>query len=90
MAAIEQELRTDLLGKKSHDETFTIETKEGRKYSPTIRKLYYNLLAKEVPASRVNDIKTIVKCLIPSVSIANLNFQKRHVRVICVKTNYRL
>ena len=78
VAAIEQELRTDLLGKKSHDETFTIETKEGRRYSPTIRKLYYNLLAKEVPASRVNDIiKTIVKCLIPSVSIGQLKLPKK-------------
>ena len=31
---------------------FTIETKHGRRYSPSIRKLYYSLLADGVPASR--------------------------------------
>ena len=33
--------------------SFTIQTKQGRRYSPSIRKLYYTLLADEVPGKNV-------------------------------------
>ena len=50
------------------DVDFCIETKCGRRYSPAIRKLYYTLLADQVPASKIADIiKTVVKCFNPSI-----------------------
>ena len=36
-----------------------------RKYSPEIRKLYYSLLADQIPVSKITDIiRTVLKCLI--------------------------
>ena len=44
-------------------------TKEGNQYTLAVRKLYYNLLAKQVPASTIESIiKEVVKCFIPSVN----------------------
>ena len=44
---------------------FSIQTKSGRRYSPAIRKLYYTLLADQVPTSKIADIiKTIAVELI--------------------------
>lgn len=57
---------------------FTIQTKQGRKYSPSIRKLYYTLLADEVPASSISNIvKSVVKCFNPSVDVESLVLPQR-------------
>ena len=57
---------------------FTIETKHGRKYSPSIRKLYYSLLADGVPASSISNIvKSVVKCFSPGVDMESLVLPQR-------------
>ena len=40
------------------------------KYSPEIRKLYYSLLADQVPISKFTDIiRTVLKCFNPSMNV---------------------
>ena len=57
---------------------FCIETKSGRRYSPAIRKLYYSLLAQQVPTSRIADIiKAVIRCFNPSIDIHNLKLPQR-------------
>lgn len=52
-------------------------TKTGKHYSLPIRRLYYDLLANHVPASKVSNlVKLVVKCFIPDVDIANLKLPK--------------
>ena len=47
-----------------------IETKMGRHYSPAIRRLYYSLLANQVPAARVKEIvSTVLECFIPDCDV---------------------
>ena len=54
-------------------ETFSLQTKHGRKYAPAIRKLYYSLLAKQVPTTKIADIiKTVLKCFDPSLDVDQL------------------
>ena len=58
--------------------SFTIQTKQGRRYSPSIRKLYYTLLADEVPASSIsNNVKSVVKCFNPGVDVESLVLPQR-------------
>ena len=53
---------------------FCIEAKCRRRYSPAIRKLYYQLLTKQVPTSKIVDIiKAVIRCFSPAVDIQNLN-----------------
>ena len=48
-------------------------SKGGRVYPPAIRKLYYSLLSKQIPASQVADIiKTVLKTFNPSEDVENL------------------
>ena len=48
-------------------------SKGGRTYPPAIRKLYYSLLSKQIPASQVADIiKTVLKTFNPSEDVENL------------------
>ena len=57
---------------------FCIQTKHGRRYSPAIRKLYYQLLADQVPTSKIADIiKAVIRCFNPSVDIQNLKLPQR-------------
>ena len=57
---------------------FTFQTKEGRRYSPSIRRLYYTLLADQVPASNIASIiKAIVKCFNPCVDTESLVLPQR-------------
>ena len=57
---------------------FTFKTKEGRRYSPSIRRLYYAMLANQVPASNIASIiKAIVKCFNPCVDIDSLELPQR-------------
>ena len=49
-----------------------------RKYSPEIRKLYYNLLADQVPVSKITDIiRTVLKCFNPSMNVEELKLPKK-------------
>uniref|UniRef100_A0A1X7T216 Uncharacterized protein n=1 Tax=Amphimedon queenslandica TaxID=400682 RepID=A0A1X7T216_AMPQE len=76
MAALQQELSAEnksITDVCFSDENFTIATKLGRKYSPAIRKLYYSLFAKAVPASQITDIvKTVVKAFNPSIDVEQI------------------
>lgn len=49
-----------------------------KKYTPEIRKLYYNLLADQVPVSKINDIiRHILRCFNPTENIDELQLPKR-------------
>ena len=49
-----------------------------RKYSPEIRKLYYTLLADQVPVSKITDIiRTVLKCFNPSMNVEELRLPKK-------------
>ena len=61
----------DLESSKNGLETIT--TKHGRSYVPAVRKLYYSLLANEVPATKVaNVVKDVLKAFLPAVEVENL------------------
>ena len=50
------------------------------KYSPEIRKLYYSLLADQVPVSKITDIiQTVLKCFNPSMNVEELRLPKKNV-----------
>ena len=57
---------------------FTFQTKSGRRYSPAIRKLYYDLLSDQVPSSKiVAIIKMVIKCFNPSIDVEKLKLPQR-------------
>ena len=57
---------------------FTFQTKQGRRYSSSIRKLYYTLLTNQVPAVNIpNIIKSVVKCFNPCVDVETLVLPQR-------------
>lgn len=60
------------------DSNFIIETKTGgTQYSPSIRSLYYTLLADQVPPAKISSIiKSVLKCFFPSLSIEELALPK--------------
>ena len=64
------------------DANFIIETKTGGKqYSAGIQKLYYTLLADQVPPAKISSIiKSVFKCFFPSLNIEKL---KNDVQDIC-------
>ena len=48
------------------------------KYSPEIRKLYYSLLAQQIPASKVESIiRSVLKCFHPTLDSDNLSLPKK-------------
>ena len=52
---------------------FNFQTKEGRRYSPAIRKLYYSLLSAQVPPGKIAAIvRTVLSSLFPSVDVSTL------------------
>lgn len=54
-----------------------IATKSGRYYSPAIRKLYYTLLANQVPATRIRDIvSTVLECFVPDCDSSSIELPK--------------
>ena len=62
----------------STDRDFTFQTKIGRRYSPSVRRLYYNLLTQQIPAQKIAEIiKTVIKCLFPAVDVDTLQLPKR-------------
>ena len=49
-----------------------------RKYSPEIRKLYYSLLADQVPASKIASvIHTVLKCFHPNLNVEKLKLPQK-------------
>lgn len=49
-----------------------------RKYTPEIRKLYYNLLTEQVPVSKISDIiRHVLKCFNPTENVEDLQLPKR-------------
>ena len=60
------------------NDDFSFQTKCGRRYSPAIRKLYYTLLASQIPTSKVADIvAAVVTCFNPSIDIQHLKLPQR-------------
>ena len=48
-----------------------------QKYTPEIRKLYYNLLADQVPISKINDIiRHVLRCFNPTENVKELQLPK--------------
>ena len=49
-----------------------------QKYTPEIRKLYYNLLAEQVPVSKITDIiQHVLRCFNPTENVEDLQLPKR-------------
>ena len=56
---------------------FTVETKTGRYYSSAIRKLYYTLLANQVPTTKIRDIVlTVLECFFPDYDVSSIQLPK--------------
>ena len=50
-----------------------IVTQEGHEYAPVVRRLYYNLLTNQIPASRAAEIvKAVLKCFLPDCDVDNI------------------
>jgi len=57
---------------------FVIQTKTGRRYSPTVRKLYYTLLAQQLPSNKIHDIvQNVLRCFFPGIDVTNLKLPQR-------------
>ncbi len=55
----------------------TVATKQGQSYTPEIRKLYYSLLADQIPATKIASvIQTVLKTFNPSIDVENLQLPK--------------
>ena len=58
-------------------DSILVQTKSGRYFSPAIRKLYYTLLANQVPATRIRDIvSTVLECFVPDCDISSIKLPK--------------
>ena len=63
--------------KSTASSDFSIAIKDGNRYTPEIRKLYYSLLSDQVPASKVEKIvKSVLHCFHPSVDTSQLHLPK--------------
>ena len=53
-------------------------TKSGRKqYLPAVRRLYYSLLADQIPPSKIcTTVKMVLKCFLPNLNIDDLQLPK--------------
>ena len=84
-------LQADLLSELDPDSTTDTDSEDdsaepslqsiigsSRKYSLEIRKLYYTLLAAQVPVSKVSDIiRSVLKCLNPTASVEGLQLPSK-------------
>ena len=62
---------------QSEKTNFSFETKKGKFYSDTIRKLYYNLLANQVPATKIASIvESVIQCFLPNIDMSTLQLPK--------------
>ena len=56
-----------------HQQQSLIATKQGVQYSPVIRRLYYSLLANQIPAARAAEIvKAVLKCFLPDSDVETI------------------
>ena len=56
---------------------FSFQTKSGKMYSPAIRKLYYALLADQIPPAKIaSTIKAILKCFLTNLDVEQLILPK--------------
>ena len=58
--------------------SFCFMTKSGRKqYLPAVRRLYYSLLADQIPPSKIRTtIKMVLKCFLPNLNVDDLQLPK--------------
>ena len=62
---------------ETEKDSIFVETKSGRHFSPSIRKLYYTLLANQVPAARIRDIvSTVLECFVPDCDVSSIKLPK--------------
>ena len=65
-------------GKLTDAESDIFVSKCGGQYTPAVRKLYYSLLAKQVPVSHIEKIiKAVIKCVNTLVDIDQITLPKR-------------
>ena len=62
---------------KTQEADMTFSTKNGKIYSVTVRKLYYNLLASGIPPAKIHTtIKDVLRHLLPSVDVTKIALPK--------------
>ncbi len=67
----------DYAGRKCGNDHFSV-AKHGKKYSPEIRKLYYALLAQQIPTTKISDIiKSVLTCFDPSLDVEQIKLPHR-------------
>ena len=70
-------LKSAILTLQNEQETEKVVIKNGRYYSPAIRKLYYSLLANQVPAARIREIvSTVLQCFVPDCDSSCIELPK--------------
>ena len=68
-----QELKKCFERDNSSSHEPVVVTKEGRVYTPIIRKLYYNLLSMQIPATRAAEIvKAVLKSFLPNCDVDSI------------------
>ena len=73
-----QELELENTSQECTTGNFSLQTKNGRKYSTSVRRLYYKLLSQQIPASNIAEIiKTVIRCLFPAIDTDSLILPKR-------------
>ena len=79
LQSLETELNnTSTQDKSVAEEHFTFQTKLGRKYSPSIRKLYYTLLSAGVPAIKISSIiKHVLQTFNPNFDVSSLSLPQK-------------
>ena len=61
------------------EDNFVLQTKSGgRKYSPAVRKLYYTLLAEQIPPSKIaSTIRAVLKCFFPNLDVQHIKLPEK-------------
>lgn len=72
-------VHSDSTGTKTQDADLIFQNIVGhRRYSPEIRKLYYTLLAEQVPVSKISDIiRAVLKCFNPGINVEELKLPQK-------------
>ena len=73
-----QELELENTSQECTTGNFSLQKKNGRKYSTSVRRLHYKLLSQQIPASNIAEIiKTVIRCLFPAIDTDSLILPKR-------------
>ena len=73
----DEELFAEETEMKTQQANMIINTKNGNSYSVAVRKLYYNLLASNIPPAKIHAaIKDVLRHLVPSVDITKIALPK--------------